>query len=99
MIKTLNKWLTKLFDKRIVSNEEYNVMMEGNAVYMSGVTDLMVIKSVNDYSVWVRKGGLNILIGEFNFNRKSEESIKYAKACADDLADALRDAEQYEPIK
>ena len=61
MIKTLNKWLAK-FDKRIVSNEEYNVMMEGNAVYMSRVTDLMVIKSVNDYSVWVRKGGLNILI-------------------------------------
>ena len=99
MINKINKWLTKLFDKRIVSNEEYNVMMEGNAVYMSRVTDLMVIKSVNDYSVWVRKGGLNILIGEFNFNRKSEESIKYAKVCAEDLVDALRDAEQYEPIK
>lgn len=98
MIKRLNKWLAK-FDKRIVSNEEYNVMMEGNAVYMSRVTDLMVIKSVNDYSVWVRKGGLNILIGEFNFNPKSEESIKYAKVCAEDLADALRDAEKYEPIK
>ena len=98
MINKINKWLTKLFDKRIVSNEEYNVMMEGNAVYMSRVTP-MVIGSVNDYSVWARKGGLNILIGEFNFNHKSEESIKYAKVCAEDLADALRDAEQYEPIK
>lgn len=98
MIKKINKWLTKLFDKRMVSNEEYNVMMERNAVYMSRVTP-MVIESVNDYSVWARKGGLNILIGEFNFNPKSEESIKYAKVCAEDLADALRDADQYEPIK
>lgn len=97
MIKTLNKWLAK-FDKRIVSNGEYNVMMEENAVYMSRVTP-MVIESVNDYSVWARKGGLNILIGKFRFNPKSEESIKYAKVCAEDLADALRDAEKYEPIK
>lgn len=98
MINKINKWLTKLFDKRIVSNEEYNVMMEENAVYMSRVTP-MVIGSVNDYSVWARKGGLNILIGKFHFNPKSEESIKYAKVCAEDLADAIRDAEQYEPIK
>ena len=98
MIKKINKWLTKLFDKRIVSNKEFNAMMEGNAVYMSRVTP-MVIGSVNDYSVWARKGGLNILIGEFNFNPKSEDSQKYAKVCAEDLADALRDAEQYEPIK
>lgn len=97
MIKTLNKWLAK-FDKRIVSKGEYNAMMEGNAVYMSRVTP-MVIGSVNDYSVWARKGGLNILIGEFCFNPKSEESIKYAKVCAEDLADALREAKQYEPIK
>lgn len=98
-MKKINKWLTRLFDKRIVSNEEYNVMMEGDAVYMSRVTDPMVIKSVNDYSVWVRKGGLSVLMGVFLFNRKSEESIKYAKVCAEDLADALRDAEKYEPIK
>lgn len=35
----------------------------------------------------------------FLFNPKSEESIKYAKVCAEDLADALREAEQYEQIK
>ena len=35
----------------------------------------------------------------FLFNPKSEESIKYAKVCAEDLAEALREAKQYEPIK
>ena len=55
-MKILNKWLTKLFDKRIVSNEEYNVMMEGNAVDMNIVSP-MVTGSVNDYSSGREKEG------------------------------------------
>lgn len=104
MIKRINKWLTKLFDKRIVSNKEFNAIMTEchrltYAVKCFRTSDPEVIGYDSDYSVYAKKGGLSVLMGVFRFNPKSEESIKYAKVCAEDLADALRDAEQYEPIK
>lgn len=103
-MKTLNKWLTKLFDKRIVSNKEFNAIMTEchrltYAVKCFRPSDPEVIGYDSDYSVYAKKGGLSVLMGVFCFNSKSEESKKYAKVCAEDLADALRDAEQYEPIK
>lgn len=103
-MKTLNKWLTKLFDKRIVSNKEFNAIMSEchrltYAVKCFKASDPEVIGYESDYSVYAKKGGLSVLMGIFLFNPKSEESIKYAKVCAEDLADALREAEQYEPIK
>lgn len=104
MIKRINKWLTKLFDKRIVSNKEFNAIMAEchrltYAVKCFRASDPEVVGYDSDYSVYAKKGGLSVLMGVFRFNPKSEESIKYAKVCAEDLADALRDAEQYEPIK
>lgn len=104
MIKRINKWLNKLFDKRIVSNKEFNAtMMECHrltyAVKCFRASDPEVVGYDSDYSVYAKKGGLSVLMGVFRFNPKSEESIKYAKVCAEDLADALRDAEKYEPIK
>ena len=104
MIRKINKWLTKLFDKRIVSNEEFNAIMTEchrltYAVKCFRTSDPEVIGYDSDYSVYAKKGGLSVLMGVFHFNPKSEESIKYAKVCAEDLADALRDAQQYEPLK
>ena len=111
MIKKINKWLNKLFDKRMVSNKEFNAIMSEyhrlmsechrltDAVKCFKASDPEVIGYDRDYSVYAKKGGLSVLMGVFRFNPKSEESIKYAKVCAEDLADALRDAEQYEPIK
>lgn len=104
MIKRINKWLTKLFDKRIVSNKEFNAIMAEYhrltyAVKCFRPSDPEVIGYGSDYSVYAKKGGLSVLMGVFRFNPKSEESIKYAKVCAEDLADALREAKQYEPIK
>ena len=103
-MKILNKWLTKLFNKRIVSNKEFNAIMAEchrltYAVKCFRAYDPEVVGYDSDYSVYAKKGGLSVLMGVFRFNPKSEESIKYAKVCAEDLADALRDAEQYEPIK
>ena len=103
-MKTLNKWLTKLFDKRIVSNKEFNAIMSEchrltYAVKCFKASDPEVIGYESDYSVYAKKGGLSVLMGIFLFNPKSEESIKYAKVCAEDLAEALREAKQYEPIK
>lgn len=103
-MKTLNKWLTKLFDKRIVSNKEFNAIMTEchrltYAVKCFRPSDPEVIGYDSDYSVYAKKGGLSVLMGVFCFNPKSEESKKYAKVCAEDLADALREAKQYEPIK
>ena len=106
MIKTLNKWLAK-FDKRIVSKDEYNAMQEEHDGLMGAIiamgngalTEPRVTKSINFYSVWAKKGVISTLCGYFNFDPKSEESINYAKVCAEDLADAIRDASQYEPIK
>lgn len=105
-MKRLNKWLAK-FNKRIVSNDEYNAMQEEHKGLIAaiinmgngGLTEPEVRKSINFYSVWAKKGVISTLCGYFNFDPKSEESIKYAKVCAEDLADAIRDAEQYEPIK
>lgn len=104
MIKRINKWLTKLFDKRIVSNKEFNAIMAEchrltYAVKCFRASDPEVVGYDSDYSVYAKKGGLSVLMGVFRFNPKSEESIKYAKVCAEDLADALRDAEKYEPIR
>lgn len=103
-MKILNKWLTKLFDKRIVSNKEFNAIMTEchrltYAVKCFRPSDPEVIGYDSDYSVYAKKGGLSVLMGVFCFNPKSEESKKYAKVCAEDLADALREAKQYEPIK
>ena len=103
MIKRINKWLTKLFNKRIVSNKEFNAIMAEchrltYAVKCFRASDPEVVGYDSDYSVYAKKGGLSVLMGVFRFNPKSEESIKHAKVCAEDLADALRDAEQYEPI-
>lgn len=111
MIKKINKWLNKLFDKRMVSNKEFNAIMSEyhrlmsechrltDAVKCFKASDPEVVGYDSDYSVYAKKRGLSVLMGVFLFNPKSEESIKYAKVCAEDLADALRDAEQYEPIK
>ena len=106
MIKTLNKWLAK-FDKRIVSKGEYNAMQEEHDGLMAAIinmgngalTEPRVTKSINFFSVWAKKGVISTLCGIFSFDPKSEESIEYAKVCAEDLADAIREAEQYEPIK
>lgn len=103
----INKWLAKLFNKRIVSNDEYSAMREGydgmlDAIIklgISGLTEPEVRKSIKYYSVWAKKGVVSVLTGIFNFDPENEESIKYARVCAEDLADAIRDAEQYEPIK
>lgn len=104
MIKRINKWLNKLFNKRIVSNKEFNAIMAEchrltYAVKCFRASDPEVVGYDSDYSVYAKKGGLSVLMGVFRFNPKSEESIKYAKVCAEDLADALREASQYEPIR
>ena len=62
-MKTLNKWLTKLFGISLVKNF------------------------------------YGIPFAKFPFTPDDADSQKYAKVCAEDLADALRDADQYEPIK
>ena len=53
----------------------------------------------DEYMVYWVKGFTYIPIAKFPFTPDDADSRKYAKVCAEDLADALRDAEQYEPIK
>lgn len=52
-----------------------------------------------EYVVYLVKNFYGISVAEFPFTPDDADSRKYAKVCAEDLADALRDAEQYEPIK
>lgn len=53
----------------------------------------------DEYMVYLVKDFYYIPIAKFPFTPNDADSRKYAKVCAEDLADALRDAEQYEPIK
>lgn len=53
----------------------------------------------DEYMVYLVKGFTYIPIAKFLFTPDNADSRKYAKVCAEDLADALRDANQYEPIK
>lgn len=52
-----------------------------------------------EYRVYLIRDFYYIPIAKFPFTPDDADSRKYAKVCAEDLADALREAKQYEPIK
>lgn len=52
-----------------------------------------------EYMVYLIKKFYYIPIAKFPFTSNDADTRKYAKVCAEDLADALREAKQYEPIK
>lgn len=54
---------------------------------------------IDEYMVYLVKGFTYIPVAKFPFTPDNADSRKYAKVCAEDLADALREAKQYEPIK
>lgn len=72
-----------------------------NSIYLGNDSRCLVEFHLlgDEYMVYLVKGFTYIPVAKFPFTPEDADSRKYAKVCAEDLADALRDAEQYEPIK
>ena len=106
-MKTLNKWLNKLFGLNLIKS----VDLEGlrydihflrdkiNNLYLGYDSRVEFHQRDTEYVVYLFKNFYNIPVAKFPFTPDDADSQKYAKVCAEDLADALRDAQQYEPIK
>ena len=90
-MKTLNKWLNKLFGINLIKS----VDLEGLRYEIQFLRDkINNLYLGNDSRVEFHQRD-----AEYRFTPNDADSKKYAKVCAEDLADALRDAEKYEPIK
>ena len=106
-MKTLNKWLNKLFGL----NLSKSVDLEGlrydihflrdkiNNLYLGYDSRVEFHQRDAEYRVYLIRDFYYVPLAKFPFTPDDADSQKYAKVCAEDLADALRDAEQYEPIK
>lgn len=106
-MKILNKWLNKLFGIKLVKSAyldslRYEIQFlrdKINNLYLWNDSRVEFHQRDAEYRVYLVKDFYYIPIAEFPFTPDDADSQKYAKVCAEDLADALRDAEQYEPIK
>lgn len=108
-MKTLNKWLNKLFGITLIKSVDldslrYEIRFLRNKIdspLLGENTSCLVLLKQRDteYIVYLVKNFYHIPIAKFPFTPDDADSQKYAKVCAEDLADALREAEQYEPIK
>ena len=108
-MKTLNKWLTKLFGISLVKSAVIESLLN-EIEFLSDKVDspllgedcscLVLLKQLDtEYIVYLVKNFYGIPFAKFPFTPDDADSQKYAKVCAEDLADALRDADEYEPIK
>ena len=108
-MKILNKWLNKLFGLKLVKSAyldslHYEIKFLRDKINSpllgeDGVCLVKLHQRDTEYMVYVVKSFYHIPIAKFPFTPDDADSQKYAKVCAEDLADALRDADQYEPIK
>ena len=115
-MKTLNKWLNKLFGLKLIKSVDLNSLryeietLCNEIEFLRDKVDspllgedascfVMLHQRDAEYMVYLVKNFYRIPIAKFPFTPNDADSKKYAKVCAEDLADALRDAEQYEPIK
>ena len=108
-MKTLNKWLNKLFGISLVKSAfieslcgEIQFLRDKIDSPLLGENDICLVtlrQRDTEYVVYLFKNFYNIPVAKFPFTPNDADSQKYAKVCAEDLADALRDAEKYEPIK
>lgn len=106
-MKTLNKWLTKLFGLNLVKSADLDSLRyeieflrdKINNLYLGNDSRVEFHQRNAEYRVYLVKDFYYIPIAVFPFTPDDADSQKYAKVCAEDLADALRDADQYEPIK
>ena len=106
-MKTLNKWLNKLFGLNLIKS----VDLEGlrydihflrdkiNNLYLGYDSRVEFHQRNAEYRVYLIRDFYYVPIAKSPFTPDDADSQKYAKVCAEDLADALRDAKQYEPIK
>lgn len=107
MIKKINKWLNKLFGLKLVKSADLDSLRyeieflrdKINNLYWWNDSRVELHQRDTEYVVYLVKNFNGIPIAEFPFNPDDADSQKYAKVCAEDLADALREAKQYEPIK
>ena len=115
-MKTLNKWLNKLFGIKLVKSADldslrYEIEDQCNEIEFlrdkvdslllgenTKITVMLRLREA-EYMVYLIKKFYYIPIAKFPFTPNDADTRKYAKVCAEDLADALRDAEKYEPIK
>lgn len=106
-MKTLNKWLTKLFGLNLVKSADLDSLRyeieflrdKINNLYLGNDSRVEFHQRNAEYRVYLVKDFYYIPIAVFPFTPDDADSQKYAKVCAEDLADALREAKQYEPIK
>ena len=128
-MKTLNKWLNKLFGLSLIKSVDLDSLRDENESLRNGLAESAFIESLRneieflrdkinnlylgndsrclvefhllgaESMVYLVKGFTYIPVAKFPFTPNDADSQKYAKVCAEDLADALRDAQQYEPIK
>ena len=106
-MKTLNKWLNMLFGLNIIKSVDldslrYEIQFmrdKINNLYLGNDSIVKFCQRNAEYRVYLVKDFYYIPIAKFPFTPDDADSKKYAKVCAEDLADALRDAQQYEPIK
>lgn len=106
-MKTLNKWLNKLFGLKLIKSVDldslrYDIQFlrdKINNLYLWNDSRVEFCQRNAEYRVYLVKDFYYIPIAKFPFTPDDADSQKYAKVYAEDLADALRDADQYEPIK
>ena len=109
MIKKINKWLTKLFGLTLVKSSDLDSLFNEIEFLCDKVDSplvgedcscLVLLKQLDaEYIVYLVKNFYVIPVAKFPFTPDDADSRKYAKVCAEDLTNALRDADQYEPIK
>lgn len=108
-MKTLNKWLNKLFGLNLIKSADLDSLFNEIEFLCDKVDSpfvgedcscLVLLKQLDaEYMVYLVKNFYAIPFAKFPFTPNDADSRKYAKVCAEDLADALRDADEYEPIK
>lgn len=107
-MKILNKWLNKLFGLKLVKRADLESLRDEvkflcdkiNNLYLLGNEPRVEFHQRDaEYRVYLVEDFYNIPIAKFPFTSDNADSQKYAKVCAEDLAEALREANQYEPIK
>ena len=108
-MKILNKWLNKLFGLTLIKSVDLDSLrfeieflrnrINSPLLGEDGVCLVKLHQRDTKYMVYVVKNFYHIPIAKFPFTSNDADTRKYAKVCAEDLADALREAQQYEPIK
>ena len=106
-MKTLNKWLNKLFGLNLIKSVDleglrYEIQFlrdKINNLYLGYDSRVEFHQRDAEYRVYLIRDFYYVPLAKFPFTPDDADSQKYAKVCAEDLANALRNAKQYEPIK